>query len=587
MASKTGVSADVLNPPLSMASDPSAQTELTNAYQNILNSLEQRNKINWFNVAGALLTPGRTGSAGEALSGASQAIGKDLDRQQEMQLPIAQMRAQIAQGKYQLQQDAQGLQMLGQILGTSPENAKQKLETGDISQQELDNVNPKLFAALAVTSPRIAEILKTTMGLTTEQGKLAETKRANLANENIKGLETKLAFQKFDLDILKAGMDVEAQKRATVELIDKVGMDTVKASGITLPAALKAPTAPPAPAIPSAVTPPAAKSSEPAFPDKASVVAPVAPQKSPELSDLDNKIRKAMDDRNTAFKAGDGKTAANLDKQIGQMTKARDNLLKGSTATSTAAEPTSKVNIIQPTQATSSEEAALPPATQRAIAEARAKSDIAIKEKQATTNIEQTNKDYSEKRAGILAWDPQVTDASNRDLRELTQLVNKKPYLVGLMQKSGTISGLQAAAQEGVSTPWGSFNLPVEKYLTAAKIPEKDKPEAARIAQILARQFFANAKTVKSVLGPQISNSDASLMKAPMVTVSDSAKAITYWAKENVLLNKQRGELFDALHQHDTQRGTSGSPAEFFGSKPYTNIINKYGPLFQYLQTHH
>jgi hypothetical protein len=575
--------------PLSMAGDPSAQTEMMDAYQKILSSLEQRNKINWFNVAGALLTPGRTGSAGEALGNASQAIGKDLDRQQEMQLPIAQMRVQIAQGKYQLQQDAQGLQMLGQILGTSPQDAKQKLETGDISQQELENINPKLFAALAVHSPRIAEILKTTMGLTTEQGKLTETKRANLANENIKGLETKLAFQKFDLDILKAGMDVEAQKRAILELIDKVGMDTVKASGITLPNALKTPTAPTAPTIPSPAAPPAA--TEPAFPDKASVVVPrpvLSTEKKPaELSSIESNIKKAIDDRNTAFKAGDGKKAANLDKQIGQMTKMRESLLSGSSTTSTTAEPTSKVNIIEPTQVASTEENALPPATRRAIAEARAKSDIAIKEKQATTNIEQTTKDYAEKRAGILAWDPQVTDASNRDLRELSQLVNKKPYLVGLMQKSGTISGLQAAAQEGVSTPWGSFNLPVEKYLTAAKIPEKDKPDAARIAQILARQFFANAKTVKSTLGPQISNSDAALMKAPMVTVSDSAKAITYWAKENVLLNKQRGELFDALHQHDTKRGAAGSPAEFFGSNPYTNIINKYGPLFQYLQTHH
>jgi len=53
------------------------------ALNELVSSLNQRQNPNWFSVAGALLNPGRTGSAGEALGSAATEVGRQQEQQQQ------------------------------------------------------------------------------------------------------------------------------------------------------------------------------------------------------------------------------------------------------------------------------------------------------------------------------------------------------------------------------------------------------------------------------------------------------------------------------------------------------------------------
>ena len=116
MATSTGA---LPSAPVGIGLDPQAQQEYVDALNKQLKALEERQGFNLFNLAGAFLNPGRTGSFGEALGNAATALGTDLQRQEARELPIAQMRAQIAGQKYDMQKEAAGMKMLSQAANAS------------------------------------------------------------------------------------------------------------------------------------------------------------------------------------------------------------------------------------------------------------------------------------------------------------------------------------------------------------------------------------------------------------------------------------------------------------------------------------
>ena len=79
--------------------------ELKDAQEQALQALEQRyQQPNLFNVAAGFLKP-QLGGFGASLGSAAQELGKNLDLQRQQQLPIAQMRSQLAQTNLVLQQN--------------------------------------------------------------------------------------------------------------------------------------------------------------------------------------------------------------------------------------------------------------------------------------------------------------------------------------------------------------------------------------------------------------------------------------------------------------------------------------------------
>jgi len=105
--------------PVPVEGNPSASQEYTEALSKIVQALEARSggEPNLFNVAAQFFNPGRTGSFGESLGNVAASIGKDVERAKEYELPVAQMKAQLAQQKYALAQNEQAMQTLNQLYG--------------------------------------------------------------------------------------------------------------------------------------------------------------------------------------------------------------------------------------------------------------------------------------------------------------------------------------------------------------------------------------------------------------------------------------------------------------------------------------
>jgi len=222
-------------------------------------------------------------------------------------------------------------------------------------------------------------------------------------------------------------------------------------------------------------------------------------------------------------------------------------------------------------------------AADRAAAEEEARARIAIEQKR----VEAKDAEWKDKRSSILTFDPSVTAAQTRDLKELYDIANKKPYIFGVLQKEGAIAAMKAAAQEGVSTPWGSFSLPTKVMEEKYNLSPDDQRDLSIAQKILGRQFFENAKSNKSVLGPSISNSDVMLLKSPLITDQDSAEAIKYWVKQNVLLNRQKDELYKGLTSFDEKYGAKAPPSRFFTGPEYQKILSDYDNLFRELTRRH
>jgi len=85
--------------------------ELQQAQKDIIQSLEQRYRDpNWFKVSAGFLKP-QLGGFAASLGSAAEAMGENVEKQRDVQMPIAQMRAQLAQSNI----------LMGQNRGVSDE----------------------------------------------------------------------------------------------------------------------------------------------------------------------------------------------------------------------------------------------------------------------------------------------------------------------------------------------------------------------------------------------------------------------------------------------------------------------------------
>jgi hypothetical protein len=115
--------AGLMPPPLGISTDQDALAKYNAAIDAQLKALENRGGTNWFQIAGALANPGRTGNAGEAFGRAMDVVGKQREDQEAQAIPIAQMRAQLAGQKYEVAKEAQGLEIVGKLFNKSPAEA--------------------------------------------------------------------------------------------------------------------------------------------------------------------------------------------------------------------------------------------------------------------------------------------------------------------------------------------------------------------------------------------------------------------------------------------------------------------------------
>jgi hypothetical protein len=496
--------------PFLIGGDDKAKTEYFDAIQKTLAALEARTQQgpNLFQVGAALLDPGRTGNFGEALGRASNVVGQYQEKQREAELPIAQMRAQLAGQKYEVENQGKALQLLSSTLGVAPAQVEGILSSGNVTPDVAAKL-AKIYPIVAQLSPKVGEIVKGTFTMQTDLDKSQLERQKFEAEQGQRKISNALEDRKMGM--------------GEAELIAKYGADVVQ----LMPGAMRLADVPkPAPAV----QPPAPQGALPGAPAALPGAVPGVPAPAPVVMPLV------------------------AQQQTGQM-------------------PTPAVNaqpaIPTPGQAPMStgkpaDLAGIPLAAQADIQKQR---------------VQDTDKVFNAKRDEIVNFTPQLLESSNTNLKQLDQIAAKKPQIFAMMQNEGLISGLMTAAQEGIQAQAGQYNarigLPVKEFLQRVKLSPEDQQSVRDVSRILGTEFLSNVKANKGLLGVNPTDNDARLLQAPMASIDDSSRAVQLWARQQLLLNKQREALYSAYDQYSTKAGASASPRQFFSPGSVYEKINK------------
>jgi hypothetical protein len=193
--------------------------------------------------------------------------------------------------------------------------------------------------------------------------------------------------------------------------------------------------------------------------------------------------------------------------------------------------------------------------------------------------VEEADKSFNLKRDEILNYTPQLLESSNTNLKQLNEIATNKPQIFAIMQKQGLVSGLMTAAQEGIQAQAGAYQarigLPVREFLEKVTLSPADQQSVRDVSRILGTEFLSNVKANKGLLGVNPTDNDARLLQAPMASVEDSSRAVQLWARQQLLLNKQREALYGAYDGYSSRVGPAASPRQFFSPGSVYEKINK------------
>jgi murein DD-endopeptidase MepM/ murein hydrolase activator NlpD len=564
--------------PGAIGADTEAQKEYTDAISKVLSSLQDRNQVNLFNVAGAFLDPGRTGNIGEALGRASMSVGRDVEAQRAAEPSIAMMRAQLAGQKYEMSNQGKALGLLADTFGMTPQATSQAIASGNLPSSMVSKLTPEIYTTVSLLYPKLGETLKNAFGMDVE--------RQKLINETDKGSTDAAKL------VIENGPGV-------IPLLPK--RFTGNLQGQQAPAAV--PTLNFKPPVDGPMTSPFGMRKDPVDPSKTamhngidfggtpgapvSAVLPGVVKSAGAKGQYGNMVEVEHKDGSISYYAHlDGINVKPGDK-IDQGTPIGT---LGSTGKSTGAHVEFGVRKdgkpIDPTPLFGQKPAG------DAIQVASLGNEnlpIAKQSEVGKTRVLEADKPFQTKVELITNYTPQVIGASNRNLDELDQLAGKYPRAFGLMKKQGLLTAIQSAANQGLTASAGqytaSLSLPVQTFLEKYRLSEAEQDAITRASQIIGEEFLMNVKTNKGLLGVNPTDNDARLLQAPMASLDDSARAIQAWSRRQTLVNMERGELFNALEQHRRRTGTTAPPSAFFSSKDYTNVLDSYAPRYKQLES--
>ena len=563
--------------PGAIGADTEAQKEYTDAISKVLQSLENRNQINLFNVAGAFLDPGRTGNVGEALGRASMSVGRDVEAMRASEPSIAMMRAQLAGQKYEIGNQGKALNLLADTFGMTPQATSQAITTGNLPNSMVSRLTPEIYTTVSLLYPKLGETLKNAFGMDVERQKLGvdidknAAEAAKLVIENGPGVISLLPS--------RFTQTLRGQDQTTGPSLNfKPPVDGKITSGFGM---RKDPIDPSKTAMHNGID----FSGTPGAP--VSAVLPGIVKSAGAKGGYGNMVEVEHKDGSVSYYAHlDGISVKPGDKvdqgtNIGTL---------GSTGKSTGAHVEFGVRKdgkpIDPTLLFGQKPAG------DAVQVASLGNDNLPISKQAEvskTRVLESDKPFQAKVDMITNYTPQVVAASNRNLDELDQLSGQYPRAFGLMKKQGLLSAIQAAANQGLTASAGqysaSLSLPVKTFLEKYRLSEAEQDAITRASQIIGEEFLNNVKTNKGLLGVNPTDNDARLLQAPMASLDDSARAIQAWSRRQTLVNMERGELYSALEQHRRRTGATAPPSSFFSSKDYTNVLDSYAPKYKALES--
>jgi len=452
-----------------------------------------------------------------------------------MTIPMSQMKLQIAGQKYEIENQSKALKLMADTLGMPEAQVAQSLQTGSFPPGSAVKL-AQIYPIVSQLSPKVGEIVKNTFGMQKDlAGMATEDFKANMSQADL---------------IAKYGKGI---------------LDLIPGGGRSTPT----PAAPaPAPAAPVSTAPTAT------MPTAAAPVVSPAAIVSPMSAMPVDKMKQALVDNAMAKSSAPSAAPSTVvppppksmmlnSSDIAPVPNAFINSRTGTVPdVKIAQNMATAASSLNPTA--ESDLSRLPLAAQAAVAE---------------TRVKEADKPWVAKRDEIINYTPQLLEQSNSNLRNLDMLATKHPDVFALMQKQGVIAGLARVAQEGAQLQVGDYSvragLPVQQFLETVRLPPEKQQIARDINRILASEFLSNVKANKGLLGVNPTDNDARLLQAPMATIQDSSKAVQLWSRSQLLLNKQRGALFDAYQEHLDKAGPTAPPASFFRRNSLYDKINK------------
>jgi len=232
-------------------------TEYQKSLDDSIKALQQRYaQPNWFNVAAGFFKP-QLGGFAASLGSASEAMGQNVERERESQLPIAQMRSQLAMSKIAMGQNKQASDLI------------KAHEAAGSPLHDLPGLVPKLKA---LGSP-LAESAQSQMDQIRKSQDLAvQASQASIAQRNaaealIDRDERNFVITPLEASIKRAALPpilpmppdpflrpAQSERGAPVKAVDLSVKDSAAAAAAAAPAAAAAAAAAPPPAAAEATT---------------------------------------------------------------------------------------------------------------------------------------------------------------------------------------------------------------------------------------------------------------------------------------------------------------------------------------------
>jgi murein DD-endopeptidase MepM/ murein hydrolase activator NlpD len=624
-------------PVTSFGGDTSAQQEYLTALNQVMQSLQSQAEPNLFSLAGALGKPTPTGHWSEALASGASEYGRQQAEQQKLAPNIAQMRASIAGQKYEMQNDAKALTLIGNKLGLSPTETESALSQGAVNPSQI-SVLQEIYPAIAQLSPKRAEMVKQMFSMGVEGQKLNISQQTNQINaiKELKATPELLPFFKkqgfvpmdatldqvitgqvpinlsgtappADLSGKPITLD-DANKPATLD-VSKIGNFLGSNLTVTSPYGMRIDPITKKETMHNGIDL-AGKAGEPLKALFGGTVINASP-----VGQYGNTVVVQHDDGHHSY-------YAHLDKagvKEGDVIKAGDiigNL--GSTGKSTG--PHVEIGIKTPDRksinpldypplknmfapkpiaggetllASTSTNDRLPRESledyqNRKKAEAMSKIKVAEEEKLSKIRSGEEREKGVEKQpiasVDLITNLGDYKDVSyNRtQLNHVRGLIQKNPDVMDFMSQKGILSAIGSLIQSGIQTPWGSINAEINTALGKLNLTPEKQAVAREIAQIIYEQNQPIMKQGKSIFGPAISNIDIVNMAKPGFAPEDPSQYIINMTMKMELISEYNGILKKKL---DTwlDNNPRANTRKFFSSEEYISTVNDFNKMYSNL----
>jgi hypothetical protein len=505
--------------PPGIAGDPTAQQEYMAALTKVIESLEKRNEINYFNVAGQFFDPGRTGSFGESVGRASASIGKDIEAQRANAPTLAMMRAQLAGQKYALDNDAKALNIIADNLGIDPQRTEQTLNTGNLSQSEISKII-KVFPRIQALSPTRAAMLK------------------DLFEMQVKGADVGIKQGEFDIKRDEFGAKYDPDF-------------VLNKPKTTSPAA-----------VPSAVQSSTTPASDPYTFSKLS------------LNERERLVNTAQEMGLISNVMARSDVADLFDSMPFEKRKAAfikagypaDDTVKTETAPRTGDVQVASARVSERRPGET-----LVAYQERKKQESQAELDIY---KQGVEGREASAK---KKYETIDNYDPVTVGVTGSDLDRLYDIVNdpRNAKITTLLNKQGIMTAMIQGVESGFTTPVGTISGPGFEMMKKLEFSPREQDAAREMSNIISRLNMGVMKQGKEVFGPQISVYDAQKMAEPGFKDTDSKVVINTLVNKFKIMNHYQGEIHKIQNDYFT-RNPKAKTSDFFKSKEFYEVADQY-----------